>query len=42
MKILIDTNVWVYYFSPTALPHIKIKQFIENLNWNSNSYYVTP
>lgn len=41
MKYLIDTNIWVYYFAPTSPFHLKAKEFIENLDWNSNDYYIT-
>lgn len=41
MKYLIDSDLWVYYFSPSASLHQQTKEFIENLDLESNSYYIT-
>lgn len=41
MKYLIDSNLWIYYFSPSAPLHQQAKEFIENLDLDINNYYVT-
>ena len=41
MKYLIDSNLWIYYFSPSAPLHQQAKEFIENLDLDTNTYFVT-